>query len=141
MSIVYRTDKKDLPCEPLRQLFVSAGWSDDEEDAEVLAQFNIPFIHSTLVVSAWDDERLVGAVRVLSDTIIRSVVYDLVVLPVYRNKGIGKALLRHCMEHFPGSEWLIQTTAETASYYEQLGFDVNKDVFLTIPSVYNGQTG
>lgn len=140
MSIVYNDRKKDLPSEQLRQLFISAGWSDGEENPDMLKHFNIPFINSTLVISAWENECLIGAVRVLSDKVIRSIIYDLVVLPEYQNKGIGKALIKRCMEHFPNSEWLVQTTTEISSYYVKIGFNINNDVFLTIPSIYNGKS-
>jgi len=108
MIITYNDTKKDLPVEPLYHLFFSAGWAGAEinPDSDVLKFFNIPFINSTLVISAWDNERLIGTVRVLSDTFIRSVIYDLVIDPDYQNKGIGKELVRRCIEHYPNSEWL-----------------------------------
>jgi ribosomal protein S18 acetylase RimI-like enzyme len=140
VSIVYNDRKKALPSEQLHQLFISAGWSDGEETPDMLKHFNMPFINSTLVISAWENERLIGAVRVLSDQVIRSILYDLVVLPEYQNKGIGKSLIKRCMEHFPNSEWLVQTTTEIASYYVKIGFSMNNDVFLTIPSIYNGKS-
>ena len=85
------------------------------------------------MISAWENERLVGAVRVLSDGMFRSIIYDLVVLPEYQNRSIGKELLKRCIEHFPNSEWLVQTTDEAAGFYEKNGFKINNDVFLTIP--------
>ena len=93
-----------------------------------------PWIHSTLVISAWEDERLVGAVRALSDTMFRSVIYDLLVLPEFQNRGIGKELLRRCIAHYPKSEWLVGTEKHIAGYYEKNGFMAIKDgVFLSIP--------
>lgn len=136
--IVFDDVKKDLPNKQLHQLFLSAGWASSAETPEILKNFNKPFVNSTLVISAWDNDKLVGVVRVLSDKIIRSTVYDLVIDPQYKNKGIGKELIKRCIEHFPNSEWLISTTAKTAGYYEQLGFKISKDVFLTIPSIYQG---
>ena len=137
--IIYNDRKKDLPCDQLEALFISAGWSDGS-DSSKSAYFNAPFINSTLVISAWENDRLVGCVRVLSDKIIRSVIHDLVVLPEYRNKGIGKELVKRCIEHFPKSEWLVGTEKHIAGFYEQIGFrkgDPNGDgVFLTIPHIY-----
>jgi ribosomal protein S18 acetylase RimI-like enzyme len=95
--------------------------------------YSVPWINSTLVVSAWSGEHLVGAVRVLSDTMFRSIIYDLLVLPEYQNKGVGTELLRRCIEHFPNSEWLVQTTEKISGYYKKLGFAVNNDTFLSVP--------
>jgi len=135
LNIIYNEQKKDLPVDQLRKLFYSVGWmpSITEEPEERLKGFMQPWLHSTLVISAWDDDRLVGAVRVLSDTIFRSIIYDLLVLPEWQGKGIGKELLRRCIEHFPNSEWLVQTTKEISAYYVKNGFKVNNGVFLTIP--------
>lgn len=88
------------------------------------------------MISAWDDDRLVGAVRVLSDKAIRSGIYDLVVDPEYQNRGIGKELVRRCIAHFPDSEWLVQTEKHIAGFYEKMGFKIYNDVVLTIPSIY-----
>ena len=138
MNIVYNETKKDLPVEQLHYLFYSAGWAGSESipDPNTLKYFNVPFINSTLVISAWEGERLIGAVRVLSDKFIRSVIYDLVVDPEYKDMGIGKELVKRCLEHFPNSEWLVQTEKHILGYYEKMGFKIYDDVVLTIPSIY-----
>ena len=134
MNITYNDTKKDLPNAALNKLFISAGWSDGIETEDMLNHFNVPFINSTLVISAWDNEKLIGVVRVLSDKVIRSIIYDLVIFPEYQQKGIVRELVRRCIEHFPNSEWLVQTTNEIYPYYEKIGFKINRDVFLTIPN-------
>jgi len=134
MNIIYNDMKKDLPPEQVYKLFVAVGWSDGSETPDMIKTgYSVPWVNSTLVVSAWDGDRLIGAVRALSDTMFRSIIYDLLVLPEYQNKGIGKELLSRCIEHFPKSEWLVQTTT-AADFYRKNGFtDKNDDVFLTIP--------
>jgi GNAT superfamily N-acetyltransferase len=49
-------------------------------------------------------EKLVGAVRVLSDTIFRSIIYDLLVEPAYQGKGNGKKLVEMCITNYPDSD-------------------------------------
>lgn len=139
MSVIYCDTKKDLPSEQLRRLFMLVGWSDGLETSDQKKHFNIPFINSTLVISAWEDDHLIGAVRVLSDKIFRSVIYDLVVEPGFQSHGIGRELLKRCIEHFPDSEWLVGTTEKVSSYYERMGFRINNEVFLSIPSKYFGR--
>jgi len=132
--IRYDDQRKDLPCAQLYYLFKTAGWADGTETNEMRNYFNLPFINSTLVISAWEKERLVGVVRVLSDKVIRSVIYDLVVDPEFQGMEIGKELIKRCIAHYPYTEWLIQTTDKIADYYEKIGFTKYKDVVLYIPS-------
>jgi len=133
MNITYKS-KKDLPNEQLYKLFISVGWADESTTTQAMIDnFNKPFINSTIVISAWDNDLLVGCVRVLSDKMFRSVIYDLAVLPKYQGNGIGKELVKKCREQYPNSEWLVGTTTENASFYENLGFEKCNDVFLSIP--------
>lgn len=138
MNIIYKDTKKDLPIEQLHNLFISVGWSNGGETSDMIKKYNVPFINSTLVISAWKNECLIGVVRVLSDKIFRSIIYDLLVLPEYQNKGIGKELVKRCIEHFPNSEWLVGTMKDIAGFYEKIGFQQidkhNSDgVYLSIP--------
>ena len=138
MSIAYSDEKKDLPPEQLFRLFEQAGWvrGETETTTEQLSYFNAPFVNSTLVISAWEGAKLVGTVRVLSDGVIRSIIYDLVVDPEFQGQGIGKELVKRCIAVYPNSEWLVQTTDGLKGYYERLGFAINNEAFLTIPSIY-----
>lgn len=132
MHIEYKT-QKDLPCEALYQLFLAVGWATEEKTTqEMIDNFNIGFLNSTFVFSAWVDGQLVGCVRVLSDLHFRSIIYDLVVLPEFQGKGIGKELVKRCIDSCKSSEWLVQTDM-AKGFYEKLGFEVNNDYFLTIP--------
>lgn len=133
MIIEYK-EQKDLPCRELYKLFLAVGWENEEMTTEeMLENFNIGFLNSTFVFAAWDKERLVGCVRVLSDLHFRSVILDLAILPEYQSKGIGKELVRRCREKAPNSEWLVQTD-KAKRFYEKIGFTESNDYFLGIPS-------
>lgn len=132
MNIEYKS-QKDLPCEELYELFLAVGRAtEDTTTQEMIDNFNVGFINSTFVFSAWNDGKLVGCVRVLSDLHFRSIIYDLAVLPAFQNKGIGKELVRRCRNTCKSSEWLVQTD-KAKGFYEKIGFKENKDYYLTIP--------
>lgn len=132
MNVEYR-NQKNIPCKALYELFLAVGWASEENTTEfMIDHFNVGFLNSTFVFSAWIGERLVGCVRVLSDLHFRSVIYDLAVLPEYQNKGIGKELVQRCINACESSEWLVQTD-RAKGFYEKIGFKENVDCFLTIP--------
>ena len=134
MNVEYRT-RKDLPCDQLYQLFLAVNWTTEGTTPEMLENFNIAFINSTFVFSAWIEGKLVGCVRVLSDLHFRSIIYDLAVLPAYQKMGSGKELGRRCRSACESSEWLVQTD-QAKGFYEKIGFKENKDYFLTIPCIW-----
>ena len=121
--IAYDDVRKALPADQLHALFEEAGWIGEGETDAMRAAFTLPFINSTLVISAWDG-------------VVRSVVYDLVVARKYRGRGIGSELLSRCIAHWPKSEWLIPTEAHIAPFYERLGFERSGDVFMLRRSEY-----
>ena len=138
MNITYNNQKKDLPVDQLSHLFELVGWtkeSDGEETEERKAGFIKPWLCYTLVVSAWDGERLVGAMRVLSDTIFRSVICDLIVDPEYQGQSIGRELITMCKDYFSGSEWLVGCDKMNNEFYKKLGFQEALETgnFLVIP--------
>jgi len=137
--IIYNEERKDLPIADLHRLFVQAGWSNGSEPEWMYENFNKPFLHSTLVISAWQDSRLVGCVRVLSDTVVRAVVYDLVVDEALRGRGIGSELLRRCMAKYPHCEWLLQTEEQIVPFYSRLGFSRFPDPVLYRRSQWSGE--
>ena len=130
----YDDTKKELPSDQLHRLFLLAGWSDGSESPELLDKFNLPFKNSTLVILAWQDDKLLGVVRVLSDKIVRSVIYDLVVDPEFRGKGIARELIKRCIQQYPKSEWWVQIEENIAGFYEKMGFDRCRNSILRIPS-------
>jgi hypothetical protein len=54
----------------------------------------------------------------------------------YNHVDIGTELVRRCVEHYPGSEWLVETK-DAAYFYSKIGFKNKVDdgyVHLYIPS-------
>ena len=99
MNIEYK-DIKDLPNEELYQLFLAVGWADEKKTTlKQIHNFNVGFIHSTFVFSAWCEGKLIGCVRVLSDLYFRSIIYDLAVLSAKRNwKRISTKMYKNLSE-------------------------------------------
>ena len=103
MTIDYR-EGKALPSDQLYALFHAVGWAGEEIPAFMRAQFTKPFLQSDVVVSAWAGERLIGCARVLSDGVVRSIQWDLAVLPEYQSAGINAVMLQKMTEYLESGE-------------------------------------
>lgn len=134
-EITYNDTLKALPCDQLLHLFRAVGWASGEANPAHDASFNIGYIHSTLVISAWEGGRLVGAVRVLSDTIFRAYLLDLVVDPAYHQQGIGRELVARCIAHYPDAHWLVSAAEDAVAFYHKCGFTENGG-YMSIPGKY-----
>lgn len=92
---------------------------DDDCDGSFLST---AFNRSTYVVSAWDKSVLVGVIRVLSDTIQRSVIYDFAVIPAYQGQGIGKELLERSLQRCGKTQVTLGTSSKNFIFYSRFGF-------------------
>ena len=135
MAIIYK-EQKDLPCDQLYTLFHAVGWAGKDIPDFMLKHFNRPFLQSSHVISAWEEEKLIGCARVLTDGITRAILWDVAVLPPYQGMGIGRIMVEKCMARYPAAQWLLCTVPERMGFYEKLGFSKDDSVFMSIPCAY-----
>lgn len=112
--ISYRTGDRELTAAAFLALAerVWPGDYDLERTEAALAR--------TLNITARDGGELVGCLRILSDGCFFGTIIELLVLPEYRRRGIGSALLRLAREHAPT---LLYFGAQPGleSFYERNG--------------------
>ncbi|MDX2273157.1 MAG: GNAT family N-acetyltransferase [Cyanobacteriota bacterium] len=79
--------------------------------------------NSNLIVTAWDESRLVGVARSLTDFHYACYVSDLAVHRDYQRHGIGQKLLSLTQEQLGSHATLILIAAPAAdAYYPRIGF-------------------
>ena len=91
----YRMDDKRLTASVFLP-FVNQVWPGDydiEETQNALSK--------TTNITAYDGNRLVGCLRILSDGYFFGTITELLVLPDYQKKGIGSRLLQLAKENTP----------------------------------------
>jgi len=95
---------------------------------------SMAFAGSSYVAAAWDEDILVGTVRVVDDTVAFALIADLLVHPSYRQQGIGKTLVTMCQRTF-GSFYIYADPANEAArrFYVAIGFS-SKELMLHRPS-------
>lgn len=108
-------------------LFETTGWNDEyhltpHDLAKALKE-------SAFMVSAYDDSRLIGFGRVVTDS-IHAMIYDLIVLPEVQRQGIGGEILdrlvKRCQEAHIRDIQLFCAKGKRA-FYERHGFEARPD--------------
>lgn len=84
---------KRIDPEKVKALFRASGWKEDLARYRP-AQIQKLLRHSHLVLSAWNQEELVGFASAVSDGVLCGLVENLIVHPAYRKRGLGTRLLR-----------------------------------------------
>jgi aralkylamine N-acetyltransferase len=79
--------------------------------------------NSHTVCSAYDNGKIIGFGRAISDKHYQSAIYDVVVLPEYQNRGVGKSIMKSLLEKLPKSgPVLIFVTPGKQDFYRNFGF-------------------
>lgn len=79
--------------------------------------------HANLVVTAWDDSRMVGIARTLTDFSYVGYLADLAVRVSHQHRGIGTELIRRTREVMGERSMLVLLSAPKATqYYPRIGF-------------------
>lgn len=86
------------------------------------AALEVMFERSSLVLSAWQDDRLVGLARVLTDGVLFSFLCDLAVEPDVQGYGIGKKLIDEVLTRCKGTQLVLRDSDLSSGFYERLGF-------------------
>lgn len=109
--------------EEMRLLLRCGEWWEDYWDDSVLSV--IVEKSFAFVVATDSDNRWIGMGRVISDGVSDAYLQDIVVLPEWREKGIGTALVKKMMTlcHDAGIGWIgIIANPNTEYFYRRFGF-------------------
>lgn len=105
----------------LIELYKSVGWTADVNNIDNLRKG----MKKSYVIAAYEDKKLIGLVRALSDYATVVYVQDLLVASDYRGKRVGKSLMHHLLNYF-GSVGQIIVTAKnderTGKFFRYLNF-------------------
>lgn len=91
-------------------------------------------LHADFLITAWEDEQLVGFARGLSD--YSSVVYvaDLGVAKAHWKKGIGRGLMAKVIEYVGEDTHIVLLASKLAEdYYAKLGFTKDPRGYVKLP--------
>ena len=115
-------ETKELSNNDLKKLYLSVQWFSYTDDMGTLKQ---AISNSLAVVSAWDNDKLVGLTRVVGDGSTIIYVQDLLVHPEYQNKRIGTIMLSMILDKYKQVRQKVLLTDDepiVRNFYENNGF-------------------
>lgn len=127
MVITYK-ETKDVRAEQVAVVFARSGIKRPHED---LARIERMIEHCDLLITAWDDQQMVGVARALTDYSYCCYLSDLAVDQAYQRSGIGKQLVARVREAIGEECSLLLISAPGAvDYYPKLGFEKSDKAYL-----------
>ena len=114
----YTEFKKD----EIWQLYTQVGWTAYTENMTALEQ---GYKNSLLVLAAYENEELLGIVRVVGDGATIILVQDILVYPQKQRQGIGTSLLKAVLERYADVrqiQLVTDNTPKIVAFYQSLGF-------------------
>jgi GNAT superfamily N-acetyltransferase len=80
--------------------------------------------HTTVFV--YENSRLLGFGRAISDGEYQGAIYDVAVLPQAQGKGIGKIIIQTILDKLPNCNLILYATPGMEGFYKKLGFGLMK---------------
>lgn len=78
--------------------------------------------NANLVITAWEDDRLIGIARSVTDSVYCTYLSDLAVRLSHQRQGIGRELIRCTREAAPRAMLILLAAPKAVDYYPRLGF-------------------
>jgi len=127
MTITYKSDVMPAT-EVIVDLYNSAGLNRPTTDYRRISQM---YVNSNLIVTAWDEDELVGISRSLTDFSYCCYLSDLAVREGYKRKGIGRRMIEITKEVVGGQTMLLLLAAPSAmEYYPKVGLEKVENGFI-----------
>lgn len=115
--------QKNIPLQAseVASVFDSSGIKRPTND---LVRIQKMFDHADLTISAWDEDKLIGVCRALTDFSYCCYLSDLAVAAPYQKQGIGQAMINYLKKEIGEEVTLILLSAPKAiTYYPKIGFE------------------
>lgn len=84
------------------------------------------FRASYATVVAWEEGKVVGAVRAISDGIYFAAIIDMAVDPDHQGLGLGTTLMNALLELLPRCKVYLRGIEGTETFYKRFGFKVEE---------------
>ena len=128
IKLISHLDSEDLSA--AGRMYADAAWISADDDFSFI---NSALAGSFLAAGAFENGRLIGMGRVLSDGVSDAYIQDVVVTPEFRGRGIGGKLVMFLVEELEkrGVDWIaLAGEPGTENFYLKLGFEKKEGFIL-----------
>ena len=108
-------------------------WESVWDEAPSIDQVKLAMENTLFRISVFDDEKLIGMARVIGDKGLDYYIKDVVVIPKYQGKGVGRILINELLKYIndngiKGTEIFVELCAlpDVIPFYEKFGFRSNE---------------
>ncbi|WP_153122844.1 GNAT family N-acetyltransferase [Peribacillus tepidiphilus] len=127
MGIIYKLNEP-VKAEEVIQVFKNSGITRPVDQKERIQKM---IDQANVIITAWDEGKLVGIARALTDFSYCCYLSDLAVDQQYQKSGIGKQLIERLRDVIGEEVALILLSAPGAmEYYPKVGFDKAENAFI-----------
>ena len=114
------SEQRDIPIEQILPIYEANGWSSAQKP-QALHQ---ALLNSHGLISAWEDDRLIGIGNAISDGFLVVYYPHLLVHPDYQGQGIGQSIMERLKRRYAAMHMhMLVADSEAIQFYEKCGFE------------------
>lgn len=119
------TEEKIFTQQQVQELFLSVGWVSGQYPERLYKAL----MNSSTVITAWDNGRIAGLVRVIDDTELVAYIHYVLVHPDYQGRKIAGTMLNKVKEKYKDFLYIevMPEKSKNAAFYQKFGFEIMKD--------------
>lgn len=80
------------------------------------------FENSYLKILVFDEDKLIGTGRAISDGVYQAGIYDIAVLPEHQSMGIGRIIMEELHKNLEGFNVILYAKPTAVNFYKKLGY-------------------
>ncbi len=111
--------ERQVSAAEFKSLADQTGWAEGRLESDIIRSLEGSFA----VLGVWDDDRIVGVLRVISDGVYVAQILDVTVDDTYRGHGIGTEMMHRVLDRYSNIEILMLACGpQETPFYEKFGF-------------------
>lgn len=121
-NIHYKMDCNEVNWKEMQETLIE----DNFHNGRSIEQYRQSFENSHTVVIAYDDDKIIGTVRALSDGVCNAYIVDVWTYTPYRKQGVARKMMELALDNLQGQHVYLWTDDQQV-FYETIGMNTNEE--------------